>query len=587
MSDERSFADLTRQRAEVTELLSSAAYMTHNLAAGLQGMPAFDLPDSDERRLVGHLLGLAMPIGDAADRPAEPRLGLIEQALQLLSETAPFLTHRLNGVHVPDPNGRQMPQSIGEALRAIGEKVTQARSLLLSHVDPDAAASPPVGQADETMSDEEVRAVLVRAADDLLRGIRDTVDGWDAGFSTFDYRDSLREAALAIRQLTAIPVAKWLEHLLPAYQLVNDLFLTASALPDGGRIGPAQEYNLRGAQEELGALRSIFETFASDIAHLAGQEHYYRVNYASLPVSIATASSGQDDVATDQQRTVAIDAAIVVLRDELPEPKLAPANFVVEQEVLRIARFPASDPPSNPATAAIFGAGMRELAEEILEQVEGNVDRRVAKLITRIRDTLQPQLNIIELAALNLRVLPMVEEFRDELPKIAIANMRALADGIEAYAAQFREWREFLQEAASARLGPSEIGVLRDGTRELVTSMRASDLVDPEVPDVIEALGSLVHDPATARPEHIFSLTRTLENVMSAVGRHVLPVLKEYGTETKKKLIEHAATATSAALLMVLAGFLEATTGIFSLIPGAAWLVNVGGALLTALGLMA
>jgi hypothetical protein len=209
------------------------------------------------------------------------------------------------------------------------------------------------------------------------------------------------------------------------------------------------------------------------------------------------------------------------LAEVVPDQKIGPTKFQVVEGILRVRHQAAL---TDGADAKNANAAREELicASEALEQYleKSNVDNRLSSAISDMRHRLSIQQDIIQLGIAAISFQMVCEALEDELPDVWGAKLRAYTISIGMYVAQFPEWIRFSENAAMADFSLNDVKKLYLSGSQMVEGLRAlGPAVDPEVPQTLEFLLQVIHDPQRAVKRTVFAAIRTIENLVSTVFR--------------------------------------------------------------------
>ncbi len=250
--------------------------------------------------------------------------------------------------------------------------------------------------------------------------------------------------------------------------------------------------------------------------------------------------------------------------DATPGQKLAAFSFGYDGEILKVVDQPikAYERESDIAMAALEAAIQNGVyVNEDLQAT--NISPRVRDAFARLQTTMSSYTNIVQIGA-NAQICSRYVQMEAEELSTSIAGMLiGHLESVFAALSQFKDWREYCENAYNLHLEPGSIKELLESAALLVKGLREVPTVDPAVPDALETVVAWVKEQDDPDRRDVLSLGRTLENMWSAVVRETLSFARDTLAETRKLAIKGAA----AALLIVAATMVP----IIGKIPGAQW----------------
>ncbi|WP_303828901.1 hypothetical protein [Asticcacaulis taihuensis] len=261
-------------------------------------------------------------------------------------------------------------------------------------------------------------------------------------------------------------------------------------------------------------------------------------------------------------------SAIKLIRDVLPEQKIAPAQFDVLNGRLVVVHQKASNGPDSDIASSARKA-LVETGQAVIDKLrETNCDRRMLDVVVNLQEKLQSQQDIVELGVFNISCEVVAAKFENELPDVVGAMLLAHSRGISGYVAQFAEWRTFTENAALAELSSADVRRLHESSGQLVEKLeKAPEVADPEVPKTIKLLRTLIADPTSIPKRAGYALLITLENLWSRVYGYAA----EFLDSTIKKTIAISATAVAVTLVSIAAANALDLVPVTSKLADSAW----------------
>jgi hypothetical protein len=227
--------------------------------------------------------------------------------------------------------------------------------------------------------------------------------------------------------------------------------------------------------------------------------------------------------------------AVAHLKRIVPkEQSVAPVQFDILDNRLIITSQPGRYLEEDKASIA---AARQELADKgrgVIEQLErSNCDRRLLETFQDLQNKLGTESDVIRLGLSNIACELMCDRFECELPQAVSAMIKAHTFGLNMYVAQFPEWQRFTEQAATVEFTSDDVPRITAAVDAVVANLADKpDLADPEVPRTLLALREMISDPSAATKRAVFSVWRSLENLVIKVY--------QYGAEFLEKSISKA-----------------------------------------------
>lgn len=265
---------------------------------------------------------------------------------------------------------------------------------------------------------------------------------------------------------------------------------------------------------------------------------------------------GDTYISTSYQTSLNFDD----LEKVVPRQQVAPVRFeIIGEKVFVSNRSPKTleEDLDNIRSALehIKGSG-RNLIES-LEQ--SNCDRRLLDSVRELHSQISNDGNIVRIGLTNLACGVMCSQFQQEIPDAINAMFNSYNSSISMYVAQFPEWEQFTQRAASIDLNDEEISEIDITAGEVITALEANpDLADPEVPETIKLVREFMARPGNSAKRAAFAMMRTIENLVSSIVRYSVSALNK----TADKTVDRVSTAASIVIASLLGIALVGATGI-------------------------
>ena len=183
--------------------------------------------------------------------------------------------------------------------------------------------------------------------------------------------------------------------------------------------------------------------------------------------------------------------------------------------------------------------------------------------------------NIVRIAISGMYCANLAKEFQAELAGAVDVMLSTYSITIGMYAAQFPEWRSFLENSASAQIDESDLSDIQSTMLSLAENLESNpNHVDPEVPRTLREIGQFIQHPRQSAKRMAFAAVRTAENLVISIWKHSA----DFMMKTLDKTKETGASIASKAVVYSLIGIaLSAATGISPLtskIPEMGWMRN-------------
>jgi hypothetical protein len=177
-----------------------------------------------------------------------------------------------------------------------------------------------------------------------------------------------------------------------------------------------------------------------------------------------------------------------------------------------------------------------------------------------LQGKLESHNNVVEIGMLNRSCVSLVDASADELASTLLEWLRAHMGGVYDFLAQYPDWRKFVENSLSVKLGRDQVVQLADAARAVAVATADATNVDTAVPSAFHEIALLADEIKEPDGRVTLGLGRTLENIISLAARCLLGVKNDVQSEARKLLARSILLAVSAAAIATLA-----------LIPGAEW----------------
>ena len=252
---------------------------------------------------------------------------------------------------------------------------------------------------------------------------------------------------------------------------------------------------------------------------------------------------------------------IARLKSILPTQKIAPLQFEIVQDKLRI--LSRSSRPEEVAASPISAAKTQILGlgdQIVLELERSNCDRRLLEAINKTQAEILSEESIVRIAFSGIYCGNLAKAFQPELAGAVDVMLSTYSMTIGMYAAQFPEWRTFLENSASTEIDESDLSVIQTAIMSLADNLeRNPSFVDPEVPRTLREIGQFIQHPRQSAKRMAFAAVRTAENLVISIWSHSADFLGRKLEKTKEIGSSVAARVVVLSLLVIA---LDAAAGI-------------------------
>ncbi|TLX05680.1 hypothetical protein [Rhizobium sp. MHM7A] len=284
----------------------------------------------------------------------------------------------------------------------------------------------------------------------------------------------------------------------------------------------------------------------------------------------------QEQLALGEPRELRIPdkRTIERLSELVPEQKLAPVQFKIQEAFLTVDHLPATTSKQDTKSAESAREALVSQGKTVVEELRrSNCDTRFLETVISLQSKLQAADDIIQLGIMNISCVEMAKKYDAELSDAVSARLRAHLNSVNAYVAQFPDWRRYTENAAVVELDESDIKKSVAIADEIISSLSAEpDLVDAEVPRTIKLIKEAVGDPKRAFKRTSYALFRTLENLFSKVFEYVAQFASDFATQTSTRLAKWGSRTAAGGLITLMLGWAGALTPIYERLPDAEWL---------------
>ncbi|MCG2642573.1 MULTISPECIES: hypothetical protein [Bradyrhizobium] len=329
---------------------------------------------------------------------------------------------------------------------------------------------------------------------------------------------------------------------------------------------------LRQRSEFGDILRSVTFRMGSGDPHAKPQDRFYGRFTGSIKV--ADAILMLEDLLLEGVDLDDVPIGNVsVLRGIVPDQKIAPVQFDIIDNVIVVVHKKSLPRDADLKNIEAAKAELSRSGEKIIAELQqSNCDKRLLSSVQELQGQFRGEIDAISVGLKNIGCEAMFAAFESELPVAVSSMLLAYTRGVQMFVGQFPEWTIFVENAAAADLGKSDIDQLRVASASVVQQLSAQpDLVSPEVPRTLAFLTELLGSPTEAGKRAAFALMRSVENLVSRAFGYGTSFLER----TADKTIDQASTAASkiiVGMLLLGVGSAVAVGPISSKIPDMNWM---------------
>ena len=255
----------------------------------------------------------------------------------------------------------------------------------------------------------------------------------------------------------------------------------------------------------------------------------------------------------------------------VPRQQVAPARFDVVDGRIVLADLAPKTREEDRDNIRVALEHIKSSGQSLIQSLEqSNCDRRLLDSVRELHSQIEVNGNVVKIGLTNLGCSVMSAQFHQELPDALNAMFNSYSASVSMYVAQFLEWEQFTQRAASIDLDEEEIAEIDEAASEVILALEAHpDLADPEVPRTKKLVREFMSRPGNSAKRAAFAMMRTIENLVSSIVRHSVAALEK----TAEKTADLLSTAASKVIVGLLSIALVGATGIGSAAvqAGAPW----------------
>jgi hypothetical protein len=238
------------------------------------------------------------------------------------------------------------------------------------------------------------------------------------------------------------------------------------------------------------------------------------------------------------------------LKRIIPDQKVAPVQFdIVDGRIVVATRAPRTDEADIENIRSALDH-LRGSGEQLLNNLtKSNCDRRLLESVYELHTQVVSGGNIIKTGLTNLACSVMGTQFRDEIPDAIAGMLNAYNASVSLYVAQFPEWEQFAQKAASLDIDYEDVSEVDIAASEIIEALKGNTFIaDPEVPRTIAFVRQFLSFPGASSKRAVFAMIRTIENLVSSILKHSLDFLDK----TAENLVDTGSKAASKIIIGLL-----------------------------------
>ena len=267
---------------------------------------------------------------------------------------------------------------------------------------------------------------------------------------------------------------------------------------------------------------------------------------------------------------------IARLKSIMPTQKIAPLQFEIVQDQLKI--LSRSSKSEEVATSLVLAAkvDILERGDQIVSELSrSNCDRRLLDAISKTQAQILSEENIVRIAISGMYCGNLAKEFQTELSGAIDVMLSTYSITIGMYAAQFPEWRSFLENSASAQIDESDLSGIQSTMLSLADNLESNpNHVDQEVPRTLREISQFIQHPRQSAKRMAFAAVRTAENLLISIWKHSADFLMKTLDKTKETGSSIASKAVVYSLITIALGAAAGISPLTSKIPEMSWMRN-------------
>jgi hypothetical protein len=294
----------------------------------------------------------------------------------------------------------------------------------------------------------------------------------------------------------------------------------------------------------------------------------------SVLSDIYSASMNDNDAVSEQDL---LPLNMEQVRKTIPEQKIGPAQFDIQNGKIFV-----SNPNlyKNEIDRVAIKAAREELCKigkNIIEELkQKNHDPKLVQSLIYLQEKLiNESENVVALGMAGITCDVMCGQYESELSDSMLGMIRAHTRNVDIFAAQFPDWRRFLENAASVDIDGSVVSEVQNRGQHVADALeKEKNIVSPEVTAIIRSIIGATKRPGVTAKRAAFAFIRSIENLIIKIYSYSF----EFIDKTIKKTIDDMSSIASKAIvisLLTLALQNAAQIGPIALrIPEMSWLRN-------------
>ncbi len=253
--------------------------------------------------------------------------------------------------------------------------------------------------------------------------------------------------------------------------------------------------------------------------------------------------------------------------DALPGQKTAAFQFIIDDDIIRVVDQPLrpSSREKDMAMAALEGA-IEHGAYVASELAATNLSPRVKEAFQQLQTTMGGYKNIVQVGSRAQICNRLVHGNTEELSSTVFSLLIGHIENVFSALAQFEDWRIYSENAAAMNIDAGSVEKLTQATAELISRLRQEPAVDLSVVEALDMASRWVQDGDQLDNRDVLALTRSWENMWSAVSRIVLGLGRDLISDGRKRVATIILTS-----LLAMSGIVP----VIAKIPGGSWIETV------------
>ncbi|WP_294192285.1 hypothetical protein [uncultured Sphingomonas sp.] len=244
----------------------------------------------------------------------------------------------------------------------------------------------------------------------------------------------------------------------------------------------------------------------------------------------------------------------------VPRQQVAPVQFnIIDNRIAVASQTPKSRPEDQSNIAAAF-EHIKGSGEALLKTLsQSNCHPKLYESVAELHEQVSSGANVVKVGLTNMACGVMGAQFKEELPDAVTGMLHAYNASISLYVAQFPDWEQFTQNAASIDLDDQDIIEIGNAASELIEALtNREDIADKEVPKTIAFVRQFLANPGSSSKRAAYAMLKTIENLISSIVRHGL----KFFEQTAERTVDAASKTASKTIVALLGIALVSASGV-------------------------